>query len=283
MQNLHFRPKFAKEIINDTLTVTGPKGDYYYTTYSMNLGKLILMDSATVFFAVPSVDKAETADESDYHVITKSNLVSTTTYPMEVYQGDKEVDTADVILLYDIFMGDTGKTELTSMFLVDKKVQVYDEQQSDVVEVVNGISEGVSVGHSAYEGYNLDDFNSGDLVVLKRNIKGKITGIDTKLYDFNSGTKKGAGSNWNSWGVTYGYPIKLKNNVLTLSNLAGGNAAELVDITGVPITVCDAREEKRVCRAGSDVDLLDAINSEGFVFVCRRYTKPHSIVVYLGL
>ena len=201
---------------------------------------------------------------------------------MEIYQVDKEDDTGDVVLLFDTFIGATGETELTSLFLVDEKIQKYDEEQG-IYEAVKGMSEGLSAEHLACEGYDFNDFDSGDLVVLKRNVKGEITGIDTKLYDFSDGTKKGAGSNWNSWGVTYGYPIKLRNNVLTLSNSVGGNAAELIDTTGVPITVCDARGRSPICRAGSNVDLIDAKNLGGLVYVCRRYTKPRSIVVYLGL
>lgn len=270
-----------KEDKNKTLTRSYTKASTRYSTNSMNMGPLVLLGTDTVYFNVPSDENIAKAKDSDYLRIDKSVFVNSTDYNVEAYQIDEESGLTDVLLAFDHFSSSEGKTQTSSLFLVESLITRYDEEKGAVTAIA-GMAEGVKVEYPVFEGVSADMFEPGDLFMLKLNVDKNVTGSESEFYDFKSKNKTTGGS-WTGHDIRYGYPLYFKDNVLTLSNTLGGSPAQIVDITGVPITVCDARGYEPVYRAGSETDIADAKNTGGLVFVGRLWTQPRSIVVYLGI
>lgn len=281
-----------KETAGNRLERIRKKETAYYDNRAANLGKYVLMDAETIIFGVPGdedkdnngIAEIDEANEKEFGKAVKKDLTHGGTYTIDTYQTDVQSGAADVVLVFDDLDMTKGTMNLASLFLVEEVMSVYDPER-DTVKVVSGMAEGVKKQYRVDEDYDPSALGAGDLIALSLNGNEEIVDVSIKYYDFAAKTPVSKSTsttgNWKNWDVDYGYVKYLDGNIITMSAEIGGSTSQVADISGVPVTVYDSRGVNPVCRAGSITDIAEAKNSNGLIYICRRFVAPVSIAVYL--
>ena len=134
-----------------------------YTNYTDLQGELFYTDNTPVF-VVPTAENTE-ADEDDYAVIPGKELRST--YGEFIYMSAYYTDINNFVPDAIVVRKDTFRSSETSLLVVNKVKNVWDEQEEEVVTQIEGYINGSLTAMAVNEkdsAISLSDIKSGDCI-----------------------------------------------------------------------------------------------------------------------
>lgn len=267
---------------------TATKTERYFSGNFM-LGPAIKLATDTLCFIVPAADKAGVQDK-DFAVVAPSELGSNADYQATAYKINDSTNTVDILLI------ETSSSALGEWYhhlvLVDSVYEVYDKETEESVQVADVWVNGVKSTYYAADDRTFDKMpirsdrtkiakvQAGDVLRVYKNTKGEITEVDF-AWSYSTKIPSGLNSTWAGYElyINYGYITSIKEGVVKFEYKENGEDRQ--GITGeASIAVFDpnANGSENV-RAGSQMDLYDAMINKNLIFVAQRYGTTNAIII----
>ncbi len=234
------------------------------------LGVKAVLDSKTKIFCVPSGEG--TPEPEDCTVGKYSDyFTSDRFYSADAFYSGSQSAFADAVIYY--YGADVKKRA----FMVSKFEKGLNDD-GEAVTKLSGYDDGSLKQINVDSEISFANINKGDVVILQYDFRGNVVkdkngSADViKVYDagqnktvgwnnitaeytrYNSGT---ANSYRNEVQFSFGYVKTNNSGVITISNTAGGTAAETAYVGSVPIVVYDSNETKDNIYLGLANDIID--------------------------
>ncbi len=207
----------------------------------------IVPGGGTLYMIVPDDGDLKGADINKFSMVNMNYFdrdhEKAYTLKSSSYTIGKDKGVPDIVL----FKGDIdpGYNQTGNPLLVTEIMQTINDND-ELIDCVSGYEIDSNVTYNAAEGVNLSDtLTSGDLITLRTNLNGEITGIEKILRKGNEEQTPLGGPihgnyQWNLC-VSGGYAISVKDNVLAVGNYDMDTVTERISLVNVPIVIYDAK------------------------------------------
>lgn len=238
----------------DRLTLATEPVRALYKSNSGKFGAKVIIDQNTKIFAVPDEYDMAKADDEDFMIKKKSQLLNDTNYTVESYIVDEETEFADAIIVYG---HDWSTPSASTPCVLIESINSMLNSDGVTVDGIRGYSAGEGVRMAASTGVSLAQYRSGDVVRVFQNDKQEITRLDLIYRIGNTYETSGYSSTINS--ATRFVVVHANDKtggVVKVGYKSGADYDELFNLKNARVLVYNKNEENGGIELGSYADVL---------------------------